>query len=308
MRDSDTYPANFREVCNAFTAALKEYAILATGLERRFDEDQPRIPAGQPGAGRWMETGAGDETGAGTGDGSGSAPGLSPAMARDWPGATQVAYQPPASNFTANLDAIQAAFSGFVTAELATKIITLPTLHELRRIPTGYDPAVGYPRFASRNIGPPSLTRPNGLYVEADGFQQLKDLFLKPEGLVFHHIVPQGLLGFFTDRPNNPRVMHNSDNIFLATELEHICMNKIYNSRYFPGVTNLQSLRGAPYREAYNYGLKVIRECTKDNIYEENVRTILDRLKDFGDFPSSFGAPPGVPPNPIPLPIPSIPF
>lgn len=308
MRDSETYPSNFREVCDAFTAALKEYATLAATWERRFDEDQPRIPAGQPGAGRWMETGAGDETGAGTRDGAGSAPGLPPAIALDAPGATPVAYQPPASGFTANLDAIQAAISGFMTAELATKVITLPTLHEMRRIPTGYDPALGYPKFGSRSIGPPSPTRPNGFYVEADGFDQLKDLFFKPDGLVFHHIVPQGLLGFFTDRPNNPRVMHNSDNIFLATETEHICMNKIYNSSYFPGVTNLQALRGAPYREVYNYGLKVIKECTKDSLLDKNVRTILDRLQDFGGFPSLFGVPPSFPPTPRPRPIPSVPF
>lgn len=308
MRDSDTYPSNFREVCDAFTAALKEYATLAANWERRFDEDQPRIPAGQPGAGRWMETGAGDETGVGASGGAGSAPELPPAVALDRPGATPVAYQPPASNFTANLEAVQAAFTGFVTAELATKIITFPTLREMRRIPTAYDPYLGFPRFASRNIGPPSPTRPNGFYAEADGFQQLKDLFFKPDGLVFHHIVPQGLLGFFTDRPNNPRVMHNSDNIFLATELEHTCMNIIYNSRYISGVTNLQSLRGVSYREAYNYGLNVIRECTKDSLFDENVRTILDQLQDFGNFPSLFGAPPGLPPNPTPLPIPAVPF
>lgn len=308
MRVSETYPSNFREVCDAFTAALKEYAILAATWERRFDEDQPRIPAGQPGAGRWMETGAGDETGAGTSEGAGSAPGLPPAMALDRPGATSIAYQPPTRGFTANLDAIQAAFGGFVPAELATKLITLPTLREMRRIPTGYDPTLGYPRFAVRNIGPPSPTRPNGFYVEADGFEQLKDLFFKPEDLVFHHIVPQGLLGFFTDRPNNPRVMHNSDNIFLANEPEHICMNIIYNSRYIPGVTNLQSLRGVSYRKAYNYGLEVIRECTKDSLRDDNVRTILDQLQDFGNFPSWFGAPPGLPPTPTPFPIPAIPF
>lgn len=65
----------------------------------------------------------------------------------------------------------------------------------MRRVPTGYDPNVGQPRFASgRNIGPPSLTRPNGFYAEADSFDQLKDLFFKPDGLVFHYIVPQGCL------------------------------------------------------------------------------------------------------------------
>ena len=159
MRDSGSSPYNFRKVCDAFTAALRECAVLAATWARCFDEDQPRIPACQPGAGRWMETGAGDESGGGTGEGSGSAPRLPPAMALDWPGAAPVAYQPPASGFTASLEAIQAAFTGFVTAELATKIITLPILREMRRISAGYDPVLGYPRFASRNIGLPSLTK-----------------------------------------------------------------------------------------------------------------------------------------------------
>ena len=76
----------------------------------------------------------------------------------------------------------------------------------------------------------------------------------------------------------------------------------------YPGVTNLQDLRGVSYRQDYNEGLEIIKKCTKDNIYEKNVQTILDQLRSFGDFSSLFGVPPGFPPAPTPRSIPVIPL
>ena len=67
MPRPDHYPADIMDKCQAFSDALNAYLLLAPDFERawsqewerRYSPSQTRIPAGQPGGGRWTD---GNET------------------------------------------------------------------------------------------------------------------------------------------------------------------------------------------------------------------------------------------------------
>ena len=267
MPRSDLFPPDIMDKHAAFAGAINQYLRLVQDWEiRRFDPNQPRIPAGQPGAGQWQDENGGDsaaeETHVAEAPRSDS-PQASPAAPNDGASRFQVSLRPADIPKPDDPFLSEAGRGNPSTAMLLRYGRTLPTYISMYNPPTFVDPRLGFPRSTdSYFIGQADATRPEGPYAEAYRMETFKALFLPAfPGYEFHHIVEEHQYLYFTDRPNDPRTVNNSSNIVILPKEVHACISAEYSTNVAPGITLRESLRGQPYAAQYQRGLQEIEKC-----------------------------------------------
>jgi hypothetical protein len=249
MPRPDLYPADIMEKCQAFSDALNAYLLLAPDFERawnqewerRYSPSQTRIPAGQPGGGRWTDGGGG-------GSPLSADENLPSAMDRDRPRPKPAVYRPGED-------------TEYVIQEVAHVLPEDAFRSTLRRTPTMMDPNVGMVR--GQPVNPPDATYPDLPYVEAEGRGELNSLLGSAgPNMQRHHIVPEHSLGSIPDRPNDPRTVHNSSNLTDLKTEEHTCVTGFYNQNIQSGGPLFRdAIKGLPFGVQYGIGLEVIDYC-----------------------------------------------
>jgi len=249
MPRPDLYPADIMDKCQAFSDALNAYLLLAPDWERawkqewerRYSPSQTRIPAGQPGGGRWTD-------GGGDGSSLSADENLPSAMDMDRPRPKPAIYRPGED-------------TEYAVQEVAHILPEDAIQSILRQTPTMMDPRVGVVRGQPINL--PDATRPNMPYIEARDRGELRTLLGSAgPGKQRHHIVPERSLGFIPDRPNDPRAVHNSSNLTDLTEKEHTCVTGLYNTNVNPGGPLFRDkIKILPFVVQYDIGIDVINYC-----------------------------------------------
>jgi hypothetical protein len=269
MPRSDLFPPDIMDKHAAFAGAINQYLRLVQDWEiRRFDPNQPRIPAGQPGAGQWQDENGGDPVAEETPvelTPTSDSPPASPAASNESAPRFRVSLR-PADIPRPDDPYLSEAARNPGAAVLERWFRTSPTYVAMYQTPTFVDPRVGFPRSTDRIfIGQADATRPEGPYAEAYRMETFKALFLPllPK-YEFHHIVEEHQYLYFTDRPNDPRAVNNTNNIVILPKDVHTCISAEYSSNIAPGLTLRESLRGRPYVEQYQRGLEAIEKCQSD--------------------------------------------
>lgn len=309
MPRPDHYPADIMDKCQAFSDALNAYLLLAPDFERawkqewerRYSPSQTRLPAGQPGGGRWTDGGGGgspleaDEN---------RPSGMGTDRLRPKPAVYRPAEDPE-----------------YVVQEVAHVLPEDAIRSMMRQTPTIMDPNVGIVR--GQPISPPDTTYPGMPYVEAEGRGGLLSL-LGSAGpkMQRHHIVPEHSLGSIPDRPNDPRTVHNSGNLTDLKAEEHTCVTGLYNQNIQSGGPLFRdAIKELPFGVQYSIGLEVIDYCKEKRRREAAEESVESFVRDPASFlpkkPEAEASPlpPTAPvendkPSPAPffgLPIPAIP-
>ncbi|MFY7963060.1 MAG: hypothetical protein ACOVVK_23510 [Elsteraceae bacterium] len=301
MPRPDLYPADIMDKCQAFSDALNAYLLLAPDFERawklewerRYSPSQTRIPAGQPGGGRWTD-----------GGGGGSPLGAD----EDLPSARDMdRYRPKPAVYRPGAD------TEYVIQEVAHVLPEDAIRSMLQQTPTTMDPNVGVVR--GQPVSPPDTTHPGMPYVEARSRGELNSL-LGSAGpkRQRHHIVPEHSLGSIPDRPNDPRTVHNSGNLTDLKEEEHTCVTGLYNQNIQSGGPLFRdAIKGLPFGVQYSIGLEVIDYCKEKRKREaegQSVESFVREPRSFLPKQPEEAAEPSVGPtaNEPNLPSPILPF
>jgi hypothetical protein len=292
MPRPDLYPADIMDKCQAFSDALNAYLLLAPDFERawnqewerRYSPSQTRIPAGQPGGGRWTDGGGGEGN-------------LPSAMDMDRPRPKPAVYRPGED-------------TEYVVQEVAHVLPQEAIRSILRQTPTIMDPNVGVVR--GQPINPPDTTYPEMPYVEAEDRGELYSMLGSAgPNMQRHHIVPEHSLGSIPDRPNDPRTVHNSGNLTDLKDKEHTCVTGLYNKNIQSGGPLFRdAIKGLPFGVQYGIGLEVIDYCKEKRRREAEGQSVESFIREPASFlpkkPEAEAQP--VPPPPIednkPLPTP----
>lgn len=297
MPRSDLFPPDIMDKHAAFAGAINQYLRLVQDWEiRRFDPNQPRIPAGQPNAGQWLDENGGasvsDEALIAEAPRSDS-PQAPPAAPNDGASRFQVSLR-PADIPKPDDPLLSEAGRDPSAAMLARYARTFPTYLSMYNPPAFVAPRIGFPRSTDAYfIGEADATRPEGPYAEAYRFETFKALFVPAlPKYEFHHIVEEHQYLYFTDRPNDPRAVNNSSNIVILPKDVHTCISAEYSTNIAPGVTLRESLRGQAYSYQYSVGLQKIKECESRT---NNSNTIPEY-----NLESEINIIPGMPIPPIP--------
>jgi len=256
MPRADLHPADIMDKFADFIGAINELRPHLLEWERRFSPNQARVPAGQPGGGRWA-----DEGGAGTGGDGGQSTDdawTDPiSTENDRPHVTPVAYRPPDAPL-----APENPYRTDISAPPTPRPEGAATRAVITTLPVFPDPRIGIPRGGS--INPSDLARPGVPYIEAPTYEQFKGIIgaAMPEHS-YDHVVEQKQVPYFTDRPKNDgRVVNNSSNVVELPNDVHTCKSATY-SMVNPStrLTLREELRGQPFMVQYEKGIEVIKDC-----------------------------------------------
>lgn len=284
MPRSDLFPPDIMDKHAAFAGAINQYLRLVQDWEiRRFDPNQPRIPAGQPNAGQWQDETGGDPTTEETPDDltpTSDSPQATPAAAANGgPPRFQVSLRPADIPKPDDLLLSEVGRGDPTAAMLARYAKSMPTYFAMYGVPTFLDPTVGFPKSTDKVFnGPADLTRFGVRYYEAYRFDTFKDqFFLAFPRYQFHHIVEQTQYLYFTDRPNDPRAVHNSSNIVILHEDIHTCVSTEFSKTHQDGMTLREFLKGKPFLYQYQIGLDKIKECSGKPDNQSSTESATDR-------------------------------
>ena len=178
MPRSDHFPPDIMDKHAAFAGAIVEYLRLALDWEiRRFNPNQPRVPAGRPDGGQWSDGNGGDHAAEQTPTAlmpRSDAPQAFPTAATEDTPRFQISLR-PADITKPNDPLLSEAARNPSTAMLVRQLETIPTYFAMYSVPVFLDPTVGFPRSTDTFfIGSADMTRLGVPYVEAHRFDTFK--------------------------------------------------------------------------------------------------------------------------------------
>jgi hypothetical protein len=222
-------------------AALRlELAAIRLCLALRYNPYwhlQPRVPAGNPDGGQWIESG--------------------PLTAGPLSGGVQLAGPLPLLAIIAR--AAPAAYR-------ALRLVTRRIAPLLRRLPddwSGDQPEEGAFDEPSRRMGPPTPRRPEHEHVRFRTAEELRN-YLGPAGpgRQWHHIVEARLAG----RRFPAELIHSTDNVVnLPIEMHRQVSARMSSKTELTGRKTMREwLESRPFEEQYEFGLRLIRRVMRE--------------------------------------------